>query len=465
MITDLKSPGGAVADAPAVPSPAADAASITPPLRALSADMLTIDDLVHQAAHVAAVLAEVRGDILSPDRRKHPPVFTSPAVMDILGMDAKTFQRRLDSGKFPPAARIAGKGRAGAERRLHSVEDVRAMFRSEGLAMRRAEGALAPIICFANSKGGVGKTTTAVVMAQRAALTGRDVLLVDLDPQGSATNFAGFLPEAEVSADETMLVTLPDFTAPTGAPPVAAASIVRQTYWPGLDLIPAGVHLEGAQSRLSMWEAMRPSEASLAYLAVLQALAPLRDKYDLIVIDTPPAVSTLTLNALLAANGIVVPVGATPVDFAASSGFWSQFTDHVPEFRNAASDAEAIGISLNQAFAKSPVAVELARQKVYDFVRMVVNRSSSHPITEMFRTWVSAGYGAKVAPVEIPDSRATDVSSALLFGTVFDSTEQSYEGDSRTYRRVREAYDSLGQYIDGLLAAMAARRASKGGSA
>ena len=144
------------------------------------------------------------------------------------------------------------------------------------------------IIAIANQKGGVGKTTTAVNLAAALAVTPRRVLLVDLDPQGNATMASGV--DKRELANSTCEVLLGECDA--------AAAIVKTPE--GYDLLPGNIDLTAAEIRL-MDEAGREQRLKTA-------LAPQREHYDYILIDCPPSLSLLTLNALAAADGVIVPM-------------------------------------------------------------------------------------------------------------------------------------------------------------
>jgi chromosome partitioning protein len=145
---------------------------------------------------------------------------------------------------------------------------------------------LARVIAFANQKGGVAKTTTTLNLAVAFKERGLSVLIVDLDPQGNLTMSQGMNPDAiERSMFDVIVHRLP---------------ITEVIYPVEVDLAVSSIDLAGAELALS---SMIGRERALE-----KALLPVKDRYDWILIDTPPSLGLLTINALVAANGVIVPV-------------------------------------------------------------------------------------------------------------------------------------------------------------
>src|SRR5579862_3065420 len=158
--------------------------------------------------------------------------------------------------------------------------------RPQGRGRNGGGPSVARVIAFANQKGGVAKTTTTLNLGVALAEQGKRVLAVDLDPQGNLTMSQGWNPdEIERSMFDVLVHKLP------------ITEIVRQGE---IDLAVSSIDLAGAELALS---AMIGRERALE-----KALLPVREQYDYVLIDTPPSLGLLTINALVASNGVIVPV-------------------------------------------------------------------------------------------------------------------------------------------------------------
>jgi chromosome partitioning protein len=145
------------------------------------------------------------------------------------------------------------------------------------------------IVAISNQKGGVGKTTTAINLAASLAALDREILVVDLDPQSNATSGLGF-PRAKDGPNA--------YDVLSGDSP--AADAIRATAFPNLSLLPSGRDLVGAEVELVN---ERGRESRLR-----DALEPVRERFDTLFVDCPPSLSLLTVNALSAADAVLIPI-------------------------------------------------------------------------------------------------------------------------------------------------------------
>lgn len=145
------------------------------------------------------------------------------------------------------------------------------------------------IVAIANQKGGVGKTTTAVNLAASLGVLEKKVLLIDADPQANATSGLGLVvEEVEIGTYEVLEQT------------VKASQAIQKTESPNLDIIPAHVDLVAAEIEIVDHE-------NREYL-LKGSLAEVKDQYDYIIIDCAPSLGLITLNALTAADSVIIPI-------------------------------------------------------------------------------------------------------------------------------------------------------------
>ena len=203
------------------------------------------------------------------------------------------------------------------------------------------------VLAVANQKGGVGKTTTAINLGTALAAIGEQVLVIDLDPQGNASTGLGVAPEARVKTAYDVLI---------GSVSLADAAVA--TAVPGLSIVPANSDLVGVEHDL-INDTGRPFKLRDAVTALIGHLraAPGQPSYSYILIDCPPSLNLLTLNALAAANAVLVPVQC---EFFALEGI-SQLKDSIDQIRATLNPRlEIQGVVLTMHDARTSLSREVA---------------------------------------------------------------------------------------------------------
>ncbi len=355
------------------------------------------------------VVSQVRSAMLAPESRKRPPSYNSSQLADLCGIDKNRLQYLVKKGELPSGAR------EDSTRREWSLNEARTWVRSlRADRLRDPSKAPGATITVANFKGGVSKTTTAAALAQGLSLRGHKVLVIDCDPQGSLTTLFGVLPDTEVNEADTILPLC-------AGEADSVMSAVQKTYWEGIDLIAAAPLLFNAEFLLP---SRQKTERGFAFWRVLDdGLTAARDEYDVIIIDTPPSLSYITINALIAADGVLMPLPPNALDFASSAQFWSLFTEVCGGLFKAGGD-----------------------DKKFSFVDVVLSRvDRADAVSVAVRQWIGSAYGPHVIPVEIPKTSIA-ASASAEFGTVYDLEPSSVQ--AKTLKRARDAYEQLADYVE-----------------
>jgi chromosome partitioning protein len=302
-------------------------------------------------ASLAEACARGRADLasrgLGEEGRKTLRLFSTWEITRyLIPVAVQHFRRVLKQNPDLPQGRSESDG--GAKWfTLDEVLRLRAHFAQEGSKAKeylpwRPKGQPAKIVAVANFKGGVGKTSTAAHLAMSAALDGYRVLVVDLDSQGSMTSLFG----GKV-ADEwqtifpllarhyaTHLRAENQIRIGRGEPPIPlddtlaealklrAPDLVQKTHWPNIDLIGAQLNLYWAEFQIPVWRMQARGWKLWEALTEVLAQDGLLEAYDVIFLDTPPALGYLTINGLAAADILLVPTGASFLEFDSTGRFF-----------------------------------------------------------------------------------------------------------------------------------------------
>ena len=290
---------------------------------ATSVDQVRISetlDVGALAARTSSVLERLRDSARSAraDERREP-TFPIGKAAELVGRTTAAIREAESDGRLVAPTR--GENNRRLAYSLAQLNDMRGTF---GTRPWRAPSDPVSVLAVQNFKGGVGKSTTAVHLAQNLAIRGYRVLLIDCDSQASATTLFGYVPDLDLSEDETLYPYLREGERET------LEYAIKKTHFDGLDLIPANLRLFQSEYELAARMA-RGQGALLNRLA--QGIASVSDLYDVVILDPPPALGAISLSVLRAANALVVPVPPTVMDFSSTAAFLAMLDETIQELQ------------------------------------------------------------------------------------------------------------------------------------
>ncbi|WP_335949718.1 AAA family ATPase [Salipiger bermudensis] len=333
---------------------------------------------------------------------------------------------------------------------LDEVLRLRAHFAAEGSKAKnyqpwRPEGLPAKMVAVANFKGGVGKTSTCAHLAMSAALDGYKVLVIDLDSQGSMTSIFGGKVEDEWQTVFPLLARhygqhlrtenqrrldrgeapIPLDDTLTEALDTQAQRLVQKTHWPNIDLIGAQLNLYWAEFQIPVWRMQARGWKLWDALTESLEADGLLDEYDVIFLDTPPALGYLTINGLAAADILLVPLGASFLEFDSTGRFFDMLHSTFSSIEEAENMAA-------RALGREGLSFQ------WDAVRAVITRYDGTQQAEL-----AALMQAYLGPVLSPHRQ----DYTALIGQAGEQVRGIYEADYRdfnreTYARGRETFDA-----------------------
>jgi len=265
----------------------------------------TIGSLYDRSLDVLASLRS-RGD---PERgqSRASPRFSITRTAELVGRTGAAIREAEKDGRLPQVDRTSTGRRVGYM--LAEVNHMRDVF---GTRPWRSAEDPPSVIAVQNFKGGVGKSTVSTHLAQYLAIRGYRVCLIDCDSQGSSTSLFGYVPDLDISEEETLYPFI------RNAEMSSLAYAVRETHWDGLYLVPANLKLYSAEYELAARVAR--SEQGLLN-RISEGIGSIADHFDVIILDPPPALGTISLSVMRAANALLVPIPPTVVDFTSTTTF------------------------------------------------------------------------------------------------------------------------------------------------
>lgn len=298
---------------------------------------------------------------VAPDSKKiFSHYFTLSEVAELVGRSRPTLNKLIEELGIEQDIHPLKGGEGAIKRRNRPLglrlDQVNLIRDRLGIRPIRKMGDKVPRIAIQNFKGGTAKSTNTVHFAQYLALKGYRVLILDGDPQATVTGACGFIPDREFNQDNTMWSVIMGEKR--------TRDVVVKTYFPGIDLIPSCLGAYETEFSLLFGianaEAANDVERKLSYYwEIHELLKEVEDDYDIVILDSPPALSIMSLNILCAATGIFVPVPPAQYDFQSTGQYFHMIQRMV---RGIAADKEMDFIKI------LPTKVDRGKPKQVDFV-------------------------------------------------------------------------------------------------
>jgi chromosome partitioning protein len=364
-----------------------------------------------------------------PDNTKELRHFNAAEAAELIGVSLDHLRKQFFNEKIDMNVETDSRGRRWytAEQidlARHAIaQDSRAKKFQYLVPGRRPDDRI-QIISVANFKGGAGKTTTAIHVAQKLALDGYRVLAIDMDPQASLTSMFGLRPEIEFTEAGTV------YDAIRYEDPVPFSEVVRKTYFHNLDLAPAGLLLSEFETETA--HALHKNIQPPFYQRLALCISEVEASYDVVVIDCPPQLGFITLSALVASTGLIVTVVPSMLDVASMAQF------------------------LQLASSLMATIADVGGTPDWDFMKFLVTRfePNDSPQTQM-AAFLRTMFGDDVLTRTFLKSSAVS-DAGLTQQTLFEISRTDFT--RQTYDRAIESINGVVAEVEGLLQAAWGRK-------
>lgn len=308
--------------------------------------MSLIQDLETLVARADMALDNIKEQVFAPTGKKRFNKLYKISEAAELIYRAKSGIRKAETEGHIHSTRLPGSKYRGFT--LEQLNEARDYFGSQP---RLGNNDTAEVIAVQNFKGGVAKTTLSVHAAQWFAIRGFRTLIIDLDSQASTTTMFGYTPDIEIEESDTI------------APFIYGDQrtihyAIRDTHIANLSLLPANLQLYQAEYFI---QAM--SERTPIYSYLTRALEDIRKDYEIIIIDPPPALGMFSMNALVAATSMIVPMPPRMLDFASSMQFFNMVEETIAQIQ------EQLDYQLDYNFIKIVLSKKKARLRDERYAR------------------------------------------------------------------------------------------------
>lgn len=284
----------------------------------LDADNTTLFQIKRREVLARRVLGQIRDYNISEPR--NGPTFTPAQAADLINRSTSSIRTAESEGRLPEQTRNSLNRREGYS--LSQLDHMREVF---GTRPWRSPADDPVVLAVQNFKGGVGKSTMSVHLAQYLAIHGYRVLLIDADAQASTTMLFGYIPDDDFGPWDSIAACLIPGDEEHYRP---LPELIRKTHYHGLDLVPSNLNLYNAEYEI----AGRMRAYGMNILTLLRdQIAAVANNYDVVILDPPPALGMVSMSVLLAANALLIPMPPNVIDFASTTSFLSMLGQNMEQ--------------------------------------------------------------------------------------------------------------------------------------
>lgn len=375
-----------------------------------------VEQIAEMAQAGERMIERLRRQAFLPESRKGLSVrYGIAEAAALLNCSTNRIRMAEEDGRLPQPPATENGRRPG-----YSIENILNMREVLGASPARSPLDNPAIIAVQNFKGGVGKSTVTTHLAHYFAVQGYRVLVVDCDSQATTTTLFGFNPHFNITREQTLYPYLS--IDPTQSDLNYA---VQKTPWPNVDLIASNLELFDVEYELAASGADGGSVLASRFRKLKQGLRDLAQNYDVVILDPPPALGTISLAVMQAANSLIIPMAATTPDFCSTVQFLSMMDQVTGQLADA-------GIEVD-----------------YDFVRLICSKfDSNDPSHAMVRQIMEQTFGPALLPVPILES-AEISHAALRMMTVYELEKAI--GTPKTHKRCKNNLDEAMGQVEALV--------------
>lgn len=362
------------------------------------------------------MIERLREKAFQPDARKRLLLrYGIAEAAALLGCSTNRIRMAEKDGRLPPPPPTDNGRRPG-----YSIENLLNMRQVLSASPFRRDFDPSAIIAVQNFNGGVGKSTVTTHLAHYLGVKGYRVLVVDCDSRATTTKLFGFDPHFSITREKTLY---PYLSIKLSEAELLYA--VQTTCWPNIDLIPSNLELFDAEHELAALGADSSSMLASRFRKLREGLQHLARSYDIVLIDPPPALGTISLAAMQAANALLVPLAATMPDFCSTVQFFSMMNQLAGQLLRAGTNVE------------------------YDFVGLLCSKfDANDPSHAIVRHIMEQSFGSALLPVSIIESEVIS-QAALRTMTVYELERPI--GTTKAHKRCRINLDEAMSQIEALV--------------